>query len=132
MLWGLRSHCTVNIDSLLRQRSAAKQHTLSTADVKNVWSCSFTSTPPTPIRLEDVMLNSTVDNKFSLYACYWDFLLILWESPYRNYICYGSHTVSSFVHKLSVNRSRNPPSLRNSKNVAVFVQSRCLSAPRAV
>ena len=130
MLWGACRHCAVDIGSLMLQRGAAKLHTLSTVDATNVWSCSFI--PLTPIRLEDVMLDSTVDNKFSLYASYCKFLLILWESPRRNYICYSSLTISSFVRKLTVNRSRNPPSVRTPKNATVCVQSCCLSVPRAV
>ena len=96
MLWGPRRHCTVNIGSLLpalmRQRSAAKLHTVSTADVTNecLELLFHTPFPSLPIRLEDVMLDSTVGNKFSLYACYWKFLLILWECPHINYICYSS------------------------------------------
>ena len=84
--------------------------------------------PPTlPIRLKDVMLNSTVDNHLSLYACYWSlFLLILWECPRRNCICHSSLAIDSFVHKQTVNWSRNPPSVRNPKNVSVLVQYCCL------
>jgi len=129
MLWGPRRHCTVKMGSLLpgllRQGNTAKLHTLSTADVTNVWSCSSTTTPPPPhpIYLEDVMRNSTVDNKFSLYVCYVKLLLILWENPHRNYICYSLLTTGNFVRKLTVNWSRNPPSVRNPKML------QCLYSP---
>jgi hypothetical protein len=128
VFWGPRRHCTVNIGcylpGLLRQALYGEYRQLlrqaSAAKLPQMLRMSGAALPlppprpPTPIRLEDVMRNSTVDNNF-LYV------YVTWSSCWfcgkiRTEITRATASslrVGSFVHKLTVNLSaRNPKMLQ--------------------